>query len=497
MIFGTSSGAGKSLMTAALCRVLLRRGENPVPFKGQNMSNNAWVDKNGGEMAFSQAMQAWAAGSNPECYMNPILLKPKGDSTSEVIHLGKCMGTARADKYYEDWFDSGWAVIVEALNDLIKANHLPRIVAEGAGSPVEVNLQSRDLTNLRIAKFIKARCLLIADIERGGVFAQIVGTLALLSPEERKLIRGILINKFRGRRELFDDGKKWIEKETGIPVVGVMPWLATAFPPEDSLDLIQTRNPKNNAQIEIVVIKLPSISNFSDLDPLENENTVNLRWVEQGQIIGNPDALIIPGSKQTISDLNTLYTSGLSSQIKDYAFKGGHILGICGGMQMLGRFLKDSSYFESNSVDNHIINYPGLNLLPIQTEFKDIKSLGRKSALSKWPSSVNTSGFELHRGVSNILEDGLDIIEDMYEEENLGWVLKSEKNKSIIAGTYLHGIFDNGVWRRLWLNKLREVKNLEPLSTNKANHSEQIDNLMNIIADEFERYVDLSPLLEN
>ena len=203
MVLGTSSGAGKSLMTAALCRVLKRRGEQPLPFKGQNMSNNAWVDTDGFEMAYSQAMQAWAAGLEPSCAMNPVLLKPRGDSSSEVIHNGRSVGTAQAEHYYRDWFKPGWKAIRGGLDALQQRWPQGRLVLEGAGSPVEVNLQHRDLTNLRLALFLKANCLLVADIERGGVFAQIVGTMNLLRPVERPLIKGILINRFRGRRELF------------------------------------------------------------------------------------------------------------------------------------------------------------------------------------------------------------------------------------------------------------------------------------------------------
>ena len=234
MVLGTSSGAGKSLMTAALCRVLQRRGEQALPFKGQNMSNNAWVDADGGEMAYSQAMQAWAAGLEPCCAMNPVLLKPRGDSTSEVIHGGQSVGTARAEHYYRDWFRPGWQAIRSGLMQLQQQWPQGRLVLEGAGSPVEVNLQRRDLTNLRLAQYLRANCLLVADIERGGVFAQIVGTLALLRPVERPLIKGILINRFRGRRELFDEGRQWLEANTGVPVLGVMPWLNELFPPEDS-----------------------------------------------------------------------------------------------------------------------------------------------------------------------------------------------------------------------------------------------------------------------
>ncbi|MFN7677604.1 MAG: cobyric acid synthase, partial [Cyanobacteriota bacterium] len=292
MVLGTSSGAGKSLMAAALCRVLARRGHHPVPFKGQNMSTNAWVDPEGGEMAYSQALQAWAARLEPRCAMNPVLLKPQGDSTSEVIHLGQSVGHCQAEHYYSDWFRPGWAAIRAGLRQLEIRHPEGRLVLEGAGSPVEVNLQARDLTNLRLAQFLRARCLLVADIERGGVFAQVVGTLALLRPVERPLIRGVLINRFRGRRELFEEGRRWLHAQTGLPVLGVMPWLEELFPPEDSLDLLERRGRKASAELEIVVLRLPSLSNFSDLDPLEAEPSVGLRWLQPGQELGQPDAVV-------------------------------------------------------------------------------------------------------------------------------------------------------------------------------------------------------------
>ena len=494
MILGTSSGAGKSLMTAAICRVLLRRGENILPFKGQNMSNNAWVDDNGGEMAFSQAMQAWAAGLNPNCAMNPILLKPQGDSTSEVIHLGKSVGFARAEKYYQDWFDSGWDSILRALNYLRDSYNSPRFVIEGAGSPVEVNLQKRDLTNLKIANFLKANCLLVADIERGGVFAQLIGTLALLKPEERSLIRGILINRFRGRRELFEDGKEWIESHTGIPVIGIMPWLNDVFPPEDSLDLLEGNYKNDNAEISIVVIKLQSISNFSDLDPLRAEESVKLKWVEPGQEIGNPDALIIPGSKQTIDDLNKIVESGMASQIIEYSKKGGCIIGICGGMQILGRRLEDPSGIEQGQKAQKKLIISGLDILPLHTTFMNTKKLERRTVNINWPKNDILNGFELHHGVTRLLENSNNII-SLSEDIAIGWVLRNENLSNHIVGTYLHGIFDNGHWRRLWLNILREKKGLHKLSLDEDHHSIKIDKKLNLLADSFERHVDINPLI--
>ncbi len=494
MVLGTSSGVGKSLMAAAICRVLLRRGEAPLPFKGQNMSNNAWVDESGGEMAYSQALQAWASGLEPKCAMNPILLKPKGDSTSEVIHLGQSVGIASAQTYYKNWFKPGWIAIRKGLKELQDSNDLGRLVLEGAGSPVEVNLQHRDLTNLRLARFLNARCLLVADIERGGVFAQIVGTLALLTPTERPLIKGLLINRFRGSRELFDSGKRWLEEETGIPVLGVMPFLKEVFPPEDSLDLLERKAVKANSEIEIAVLKLPSISNFSDLDPLEAEPTVKLIWIEPGQNLGEPDALIIPGSKQTLIDLEKLNNSGLSQQIKVYAKKGGNIFGICGGLQMLGRSLNDPYAIEGLVSENSKKASLGLDLLPIHTNFAESKSVIQSQLRINWPEKVSVVGFEIHHGKS-ILIDNNKKIKQLFEQPDLGWILNSYGSGKII-GTYLHGIFDNGYWRRKWINDLRKQKALPELSTNEPNHSEKRNALIDLLADSLEEYVDLNPLIE-
>jgi adenosylcobyric acid synthase len=492
MVLGTSSGAGKSLMTAALCRVLRRRGETPLPFKGQNMSNNAWVDQAGGEMAYSQALQAWAAGREPECAMNPVLLKPQGDSTSEVIHLGCSVGRARAEHYYRDWFRPGWNAIRTGLVELQTPFPAGRLVLEGAGSPVEVNLQPRDLTNLRLAQYLRARCLLVADIERGGVFAQIVGTLALLRPVERPLIGGLLINRFRGRRELFEEGRRWLETHTGVPVLGVMPWLDELFPPEDSLDLLERRGRKQGADLEIAVLRLPSLSNFSDLDPLEAEPTVQLRWLQPGEELGHPDAVVVPGSKQTLRDLAALQTSALARQLQHYLAAGGHVFGICGGLQMLGRELCDPGGHEGGTA-----TAAGLNLLPLRTVFGQVKALQQRRSLALWPCSSTESGpmhlegFELHRGVSMTQEP----CQSLCSDQGLGWVNPVGNQGGIAAGTYLHGVFESGPWRRRWLNQLRQRKGLPALSEQQPHHSRQRDALLDRLADAFERHVNLEPLL--
>ena len=488
MVLGTSSGAGKSLMAAALCRTLRRRGETPLPFKGQNMSLNAWVDAAGGEMAYSQAMQAWAAGQEPCAAMNPVLLKPRGDSTSEVIHLGRSVGIAQAEHYYRDWFRPGWAAIRQGLAELQGRQPGGRLVLEGAGSPVEVNLQSRDLTNLRLAQYLRCRCLLVADIERGGVFAQVIGTLALLRPVERPLIAGILINRFRGRRSLFDEGRTWLERSTGVPVVGVMPWLEELFPPEDSLDLLERRGRRGATDLRIAVLRLPSLSNFSDLDPLEAEPSLRLDWVRPGEPLGQPDAVIVPGSKCTLADLAALRGGGLEAQLRQYLATGGHIFGICGGLQMLGRRLADPEGLEGGAPGES----EGLGLLPLETTFAGAKTLRRRQARALWPpgeEGLTIEGFELHHGRSHSSAAALT------DDAGLGCWQEGGDAGGLVAGTYLHGIFENGPWRRRWLNRLRQRRNLPALPETQPHHARHRDALLDRLADAFEQHVDLAPLL--
>ena len=502
MVLGTSSGAGKSLMSAALCRVLKRRGEQPLPFKGQNMSLNAWVDAQGGEMAYSQAMQAWAAELEPIAAMNPVLLKPQGNSSSEVIHLGRSVGIAQAEFYYRDWFRPGWAAIRTGLAQLQACHPGGRLVLEGAGSPVEVTLQPRDLTNLRQAQYLRARCLLVADIERGGVFAQLVGTLALLRPVERPLIRGILINRFRGRSALFEDGRRWLERETGIPVLGVMPWLEELFPAEDSLDLLERKPRQGPADLSIAVLRLPSLSNFSDLDPLEAEASVRLRWIKPGDPLGQPDAVVLPGSKQTLRDLACLRQVGLDQQLSSYVASGGSVFGICGGLQMLGRELLDPLGLEGSQGGGEDPSLgaaaPGLDLLPLRTIYDRSKRLAQRQVGMQWPpgEAITIQGFELHHGRSEWLGDGPSAeAARLSAAADLGWWQATDQGGTV-AGTYLHAVFEHGGWRRRWLNQLRHRRGLPPLSERQENHGSQRAKLLDRLADAFEQHVNLDPLLQ-
>ena len=495
MVLGTSSGVGKSITVTAICRMLRDKGDKPVPFKGQNMSNNAWVDHEGGEMAYSQALQAFASGLKPSSEMNPILLKPQGDSTSEVIHLGKSVGITTAKNYYENWFNSGWEVVKKGLDRILEKNKEARLIIEGAGSPVEMNLIHRDLTNLKIAKYLDANCILVADIEKGGVFAQIVGTLELMKKEERNLIKGIIINRFRGDLSLFDEGKTWIERKTGIPVLGILPSLEDKFPPEDSLDILDSKklNSKNSG-INLGIIKLPSISNFSDFDPLENEESIQINWIRKSQTLENFDLVILPGSKQTIKDQYFLKETGLLKNLKDYSKISGNILGICGGLQMLGVYLEDP-YFKEGALPFQKGKIKGLGLLPLKTIFSKDKTTTQINCKSNWPCNIKIQGFEIHNGITNLINT-LDTskVFSLYDKKDLGWYLKNG-DKRTVTGTYIHGIFENDIWRNSYINMIREQKGYPKLDNISKNYKIKRDRIIDNLAQQFKKHINISELL--
>jgi adenosylcobyric acid synthase len=491
MVVGTTSHAGKSMLTAVICRMLKRKGYRVSPFKGQNMALNAYVTQEGLEMGHAQAVQAWAAGVVPQIAMNPILLKPQGNMTSQVIIQGQSVGQFQAADYYRLYFDRGWQAIVESLETLQQS--FDWIVCEGAGSPAEINLKHRDLTNMRVAKHLNAPTLLVADIERGGVFAHIVGTLELLDPDERALIKGFVINKFRGQRSLLESGLTWLEARTGIPVVGVIPWVDEVFPSEDSLSLLERPVRGEVRDIEIAVIRLPRVANFTDFDPLEAEPTVQVRYVLPGQSLGHPDAVILPGSKTTIADMQVLHESGLATQIQSFAKAGGMVLGICGGFQMLGEAIADPAGLEGLAV-----TVPGLRLLPIKTEMALAKVTRQRTTQSRILSEPfgqfrevcgEILGYEIHQGQTQVLERSSLLL--LFDDPTLG--VASPENG--VMGTYLHDLFSNGSWRRMWLNQLRDRKGLSLLEIHIPNYEVQRDRLLDRITDAVAPHLDLSPLL--
>lgn len=491
MVVGTTSHAGKSLLVTAICRILSRRGWRVSPFKGQNMALNSYVTPNGGEIGHAQAVQAWAAEVMPCVEMNPILLKPQGDMTSQVILMGEVVGQVGAADYYEQYFERGWEAIEKSLKRL--SNEFDMVVCEGAGSPAEINLKHRDLTNMRVAKHLNAPTLLVVDIDRGGAFAHVIGTLELLDPDERALIKGVIINKFRGQRSLLQSGINWLENRTGIPVVAVIPWVEDIFPAEDSLCLLD-RNPqkKPDSEITIAVIRLPRISNFTDFDPLEAEPSVTVTYLTPDRSLGYPDAVIIPGTKTTIGDLLVLQQTGMAAEIQKYAASGGTVLGICGGFQMLGQKITDPDGIEGNAGQ-----YEGLNLLPIQTWIGGNKVARQRLVSSNYPYvGLPVAGYEIHQGRSKIVENRSDRIKNLaykplFDDPGLGIV---ETNQSV-WGTYLHGLLDNGPWRRSWLNHLRSQRGLSSLPTGISNYREQREVLLNSLADMVETHLDLSSVL--
>ncbi|MCL2925823.1 MAG: cobyric acid synthase CobQ [Trichodesmium sp. MAG_R04] len=483
MVVGTTSHAGKSLITTAICRILSRLGWRVAPFKGQNMALNSYVTSTGGEMGHAQAVQAWAAGVTPAIEMNPILLKPQGDMTSQVIIKGKALDTVKAIDYYQQYFDIGWNAIQESLEILSQGFDI--IVCEGAGSPAEINLKHRDLTNMRVAKHLNASTILVVDIDRGGAFAHVIGTLELLEPEEKNLIKGIVINKFRGQRSLLDPGIQWLEKKTNIPVIGVIPWINEAFPAEDSLSILEQRYNKSTTDITIVIIRLPRISNFTDFESLEAESSVKIKYLHPDDNLNHPDAVIIPGTKTTISDLLVLQKSGMAEAIKSYQASGGTIMGICGGFQMLGEVLIDSQGLEGKQGE-----YKGLELLPLRTIITPKKISRQRQVIANYPlENLPVIGYEIHQGITRVTKP--DIVTPLFNDYDLGFV-NSYKS---VWGNYLHGIFDNGPWRRSWLNLLRKKRGLNSLPTDIANYGEQREIILDSIADQVNDNLDLKPIL--
>ena len=491
MVVGTTSHAGKSMVATALCRILSRRGWRVAPFKAQNMALNAYVTNTGAEIGYAQAVQAWAAKVSPQVEMNPILLKPQGDTTSQVVLRGRPVGRTTASEYYSKFFDTGWQAVQESIARL--EQEFDFLVCEGAGSPAEINLKHRDLANMRVAKRLNAPTVLVADIDRGGVFAHIVGTLELLDPDERDLIKGIVINKFRGHRDLLQSGIDWLEERTKIPVIGVIPWLEQIFPAEDSLSLLERQSSKASAELTVAVIRLPHISNFTDFDPLESESSVQVRYVSPKEDLGYPDAVILPGTKTTISDLLALQRTGMAESIRDYAAAGGTVLGICGGFQLMGEFLADPE-----GVEGQDGRYKGLELIPIRTVITQKKIARQRTTTSQYPQAgLPISGYELHQGRTQLVapqEGDSEALkfDFLFDDKSLGVVDSSRS----IWGTYLHGLFDNGPWRRAWLNRLRKQRGLGSLPTGVANYREQREMMLDVLADSVDAYINLDPLLQ-
>jgi len=451
MVQGTSSSVGKSLLVAALCRIYAGRGVRVAPFKAQNMSNNAAVCAGGAEIGRAQALQARAAGVAPTADMNPILLKPEGDARSQVVVMGQVWQTLPAGDYYRHK-ESLWAVVTASLDRLRAAYEL--VIIEGAGSPAELNLRDGDIVNMAVARYARAPVLLAGDVDRGGIFAQLLGTLWLLSPEERALVRGLVVNKFRGDAALFADGVRILEERGGRPVLGVIPYLADLNLPEEdavALDGAADHTGSPAGVVDIAVIRLPHIANFDDFDPLAAEPDVRLRYVSAASVLGRPDAVILPGSKSTMADLAWLRRQGLASAIQRLAGEGVAVVGICGGYQMMGRVIRDPDHVEGAGTETG-----GLALLPTGSVFLRRKETHRAQARvlggPGWLSLLAgqcVEGYEIHAGHTTGSVAWLQIEQRDGKPATVpdGAVAGDGR----VWGCYLHGLFANEQFRRAWL----------------------------------------------
>jgi adenosylcobyric acid synthase len=487
MILGTGSDVGKSIMATAFCRIFHREGIRVAPFKAQNMALNSFITREGGEMGRSQVVQAQAAGIEPQVDMNPILLKPTSGAGSQIIVHGKVRGNLTAKDYYLQK-QRLVGKVMASFRRLQQQYDL--IVLEGAGSAAELNLKKTDLVNFSMAKRADATVILVADIDRGGVFAATIGTFRLLTRSERKRLAGFIINKFRGDLSLFEDGIQIIEQKTGRPVFGVVPHAPNLMiPQEDSVALDRRKGQEDwerESSLKIGVIRLPHISNYTDFDPLEQEEGVSLRYLDGDDPFGDADLLLIPGSKNTINDLRYLKETGLFNRILDYARSGGHIIGICGGYQILGKTIRDPLGIEGNKKEED-----GLHLLPVVTTLAGEKTTTQVKASVLGFQDLDQVGllaaYEIHMGFSEIAGPGVPAFEIKDRNGRAvkvldGWVHPNGR----IWGTYLHGIFENDDFRRTLLGRLTPQKGLSHPGDQHTQSSYQL-----LLEHQFDRLADL------
>lgn len=474
MIQATGSNAGKSTIVAGLARALVRRGLKVAPFKPQNMSNNAAVAVDGGEIGRAQAVQARAARLQPSVHMNPVLLKPETDTGAQVIVQGQRWGTLRAKNYLE----KKAALLPAVLESFsLLADQADIVLVEGAGSPAEINLRAGDIANMGFAAAANIPVVISGDIDRGGVIASLAGTHLVLEPEERARIHGFIVNKFRGNPSLFDNGLTAITRLTGWPSIGVLPWLPQAafLPAEDAVDLDRTHASSSTRIIAVPV--LARIANFDDLDPLGMEPGVKLVFVWPGEAIpGNADVIVIPGSKSTIGDLAFLRTQGWDIDIKAHVRRGGHVLGLCGGYQMLGKTIADP-----DGVDGSPGTVEGLGLLNIETLMSADKSTTLVSG-SHCATGAAIEGYEIHLGRS----EGRDCARPLLMIDGRPDGAASIDGR--VQGTYVHGLFTGDAFRKAWLANLGIASSLA--------YDAQIEAALDALADHCEMHLDIDRLIE-
>jgi adenosylcobyric acid synthase len=461
MIQGTGSGVGKSLLTAAFCRYFYQAGYKVAPFKAQNMALNSFVTEQGDEMGRAQAYQAEACGLKPEIAMNPILLKPSGDNNSQVILMGKPSGSRNAKDYYSQ-YKKHQQIVLSALQDMRSRYDL--IIIEGAGSPAEINLKQTDLVNMFIAEKADAPVLLVGDIDRGGVFAWMKGTYDLLNKKEQERILGFIINKFRGDINLLQPGIEQFEEMVDKPVLGVVPYAKDLIIDEEDSIPQGSYSAEINSRgiINIVVIKLPRISNFTDLSPLEYDPSISIRYVHHPSQMGNPDLIILPGSKNTIGDMKILNQQLLTQEILKCHQAGSMILGICGGFQMLGNIIKDPNNLEGSDKE-----VGGLALFDFETTFiaeKLTRQIQLKTVTSRvFSEGIQCKGYEIHMGRTTFKTNYPTLFSSPNSDNPMNFGIIN--HAGTIIGTYLHGFLDKDLFRKNILSYIRTIKGIKEPET--------------------------------
>lgn len=491
MIQGTMSNAGKSLLAAGLCRIFRQDGYSVAPFKSQNMALNSFITEEGLEMGRAQVMQAEAAGIRPSVKMNPILLKPTNDVGSQVIVNGEVLGTMSARDYFK-YKKKLVPDIMKAYQEL--SDEYDIIVIEGAGSPAEINLKNDDIVNMGMAKMAKAPVLLVGDIDRGGVFAQLIGTVDLLEPSERDMVKGLIINKFRGDKTILDPGVKMLEERSHIPVVGVAPYMNIQVEDEDSLtERFDRKQPAG--LIDIAVIRVPRISNFTDFNPFESVEGVSLRYVQHVSELRNPDMIILPGTKNTMEDLLWMRENGLEAAVLKAAAAGCIVFGICGGYQMLGDTLSDPYHVEAGG------KIRGMGLLPMDTVFASKKTRTRVTGqFLPMPgtfaalSGVSLEGYEIHMGES-VRKEGILPATKLMVAGNQPEETKTEGAfHENVCGTYVHGVFDKEEVVETLIRILGERKGIDVSSMTGIDFAAFKETQYNILAAELRKHLDMKKI---
>lgn len=485
VVLGTSSHVGKSTIAMVICRLLYRQRLRVTPFKAHNTSYSTYLTESGHRIPYAQALQAWAAGQQPSLTIAPIWLEPCDGSNVNAVIGGQPMEQISLVDFFERHRESNWDLLKSCLSQL-KAQY-DVVICEGSGNPVDVSLEHGDLANIQVARYLDANIVLVIDGGRGGGIPHAIGTWELMNPEDRQRIKGLIVNKFDGSPALLRQGLDWFEQRTQIPTLGIIPRNNDLFSRLVAITRLERRlgSGRDNNTLTIVVIRLPHTASFADFDPLETEATVTVKYLDPSETLGYPDAVILPGTRATIADLHVLQRSGMAQQICDYVAAGGTALGILGGYHMLGKTISDPEGIEG--IDGR---HNALGILAVKTVIISKRIARQRIGISVHPQAgLQVSGYEFHQTRTQVIDTNA--VKSIFDETGLGAI----DHYDAVWGVNLHGIFDNGPWRRTWLNRLRQQRGFKALPTGIGNHRTQREEAINLVTDEFAKFLDLSTLL--